>query len=96
MAEKQLNAMDAARNKLKPTLKLHYVEANSEDCAKGGAKIIEIGEKRLNRISNDKYLDRPLKRNDFNFKFSTLNLHDWSVRIVKTTYCYLIAWMDLL
>lgn len=33
----------------------------------------------MDRIDNGKYVDRPISRDDFNFKFSMLNLHDYTV-----------------
>lgn len=68
--------VDDERNKLKPLLKLQFDKANDSN----NVRMTEIMEKPLDRINNEKYLERPLNRNDFNFKFSTMNVHDWSVR----------------
>lgn len=83
IAGRRLNPMDESRNKQKPMLKFQYVNGALES-----VKITEITEKIPERINNDKYLDRPLKRDDFNFRFSTLNAHDWSVR--EETYFSLL------
>lgn len=90
VAEKRLNTMDESRNKQKPMLKLQYVSGALE-----GVRITEITNNIPERINNDKYLDRPLKRDDFNFRFSTLNAHDWSVR-EETYFSFFIQFIWLI
>ena len=77
IAEKHLNASEESRNKSKSMLKLQYYKA---EMGSNHVKMTEIPSSKIDRINNDKYLDRPLKRNDFKFEFSALHMHDWSVR----------------
>ncbi|XP_055313630.1 5'-3' exoribonuclease 1-like [Sitodiplosis mosellana] len=79
IAEKRLNPSDESRNKTKPMLKFQYAKAEK---GSNQVKITEIAAKKTDRINNDKYLDRPLKRTDFKFEFSALNVYDWSSKLI--------------
>lgn len=78
LAEKHLNSTEENRNQTKPMLKYQYVEY--ENSIHFDVKMTEIfAKKKLDRITNDKSLDRPLSREAFNFMFTTLNLFEFSV-----------------
>lgn len=83
IAEECLDGTDESRNQVKKNMiKLQYIQMDNT------VKTTEILlDKKLDRVSNEKDLDRPLKRNDFNFMFSTLNLHHFSVSVFFNNHC---------